>query len=141
MVILLYASAVIAALSLVLIAVYLIITLKNVMSSVKQIKHTIERAETKVNSVTDKAQTLMEKADTIAEDAQNKLQTFDGVADAAGQLKSSMHYMEESLDEVSNRLNKQGKPTKAMTDTLKWGDTAISLFGKYKNYKKRQPTE
>lgn len=139
--ILLYLSAIIAALALVLIAVYLIITLKTVMNKTTQITNTIERTEKKIDSVSSKAETLMNKADSIADDAQNKLKAFDGVAESVGQLKASIHYMDQSLNEVSERLQSQGKPDKAMKDTLKWGDTAISLFGKYKNFKKKQDTK
>ena len=136
--ILLYASAIIAALALVLIAVYVIIALKTVMKQANQITDLLTSTEKKVTAVTTRADTLMSKAESLTEDAQHKMDAFNGLTDAFGQLKASMHYMDESLQAVSERFNKQGEPNKAMRDTLKWGDTALSLFSKYKNYKNKQ---
>lgn len=136
--ILLYASAVIAALSLVLIAIYIVKTLKTVSSKAGQISESISRVEKKVNGLTSKSETLVNKANNIAEDAQNKLQAFNGVAESASQLKSSMQHVDESINKVSEKFIYQGTPSKKMRETLKWGDTVISLIKKYKGYKNSQ---
>lgn len=102
--ILLYVSAIIAALSLLLIAIFIVITLKNAKQTMNEVSETLKRVETKIGGITDETEKLMNKTNQIAENAETKLEAFNGLSQSAKNLSSSSHYLNESIQSVSNQI-------------------------------------
>ena len=102
--ILLYASAIIAALSLLLIAVFVVITLKSAKQAIGEVSETLKRVETKLGGITEKSEQLMEKTNRIAEDAENKLQTLNSLSLSAKNLGDSTEHMNKSIRAISDEV-------------------------------------
>ena len=77
---LLYASALIAALSLLLIAIFVVITLKSAKQTMGDVSETLKRVENKIGSITKQSEELLEKTNQIAKDAELKMQNFDSLS-------------------------------------------------------------
>lgn len=102
--ILLYVSAIIAALSLLLIAVFVVITLKSAKQTMGEVSETLKRVETKLGGITEKSEQLMEKTNRIAEDAENKLQTLNSLSLSAKNLGDSTEHMNKSIRAISDEV-------------------------------------
>lgn len=102
--ILLYASAIIAALSLLLIAVFVIITLKSAKKTMIDVSETLKRVETKLGGITEKSEQLMEKTNRIADDAEGKLQTLNSLSVSAKNLGESTDHMNQSIRALSSEV-------------------------------------
>ena len=113
--ILLYVSAIIAALSLLLIAIFVVTTLKSAKQTMSEVSETLKRVETKLGGVTEKSEQLMEKTNKIAEDAEIKLQTFDSLSHSAKELGNSKTYIDQSLRQMSDKV---ANPPKKYADVM-----------------------
>lgn len=102
--ILLYASALIAALSLLLIAVFVVITLKSAKQTIREVSETLKRVEKKLGGITEKSEQLMEKTNRIAKDAESKLQKFDSLTTSAQDFSNSTNYMNQSIRQISDKV-------------------------------------
>lgn len=102
---LLYASAIIAAVSLLLIAIFVVITLKSAKQTMGDISETLKRVDSKIGGITKKSEELLEKTNQIAYDAELKLQSFEGLSTTAKDLKQTTNYMDQSLKQISDQVS------------------------------------
>lgn len=136
--ILLYASAVIAALSLLLIAIYVIIALKSAKQTMKDVSDTISRMETKLNGVTVKSESLMDKTNQIAADVENKLQRLEGLSRSADNLNQSTNHLNRSFETLSTEIENPSRKYKdLMQKASLLTETASRMYYKVKKEKAR----
>lgn len=135
---LLYASAMIAALSLLLIAIFVVITLKSAKKTMTEVSDTLKRVETKLGGITEKSEMLMNKTNQIAEDAESKLQTFNSLTASAKNLGESTNYMNNSIRSISDQVsNPPEKYTELMQKATVLTETAARIYFKFVNEKER----
>lgn len=120
--ILLYASALIAALSLLLIAIFVVITLKSAKQTIGEVSETLKRVETKIGGITEKSEQLLEKTNQITTDAELKIQSFESLTSSAKDLGNSAGYMDNSIKQISDKV---ANPPKKYLDIMQQA-TAIS---------------
>lgn len=107
--IILYVSALIAALSLLLIAIFVVKTLKSAKQTIGEVSDTLKRMETNLGGITEKTNRLMEKTNDIADDAYMKLQTFDRFTNSAKDLGQATEYIDQSVRQISDQVANQPK--------------------------------
>lgn len=112
---LLYASAVIAALSLLLIAIFVVITLKSAKQTIGEVSETLKRVETKIGGITTQSEQLLEKTNKIAQDAERKMQNFDSLSTTAKELTTTTNYMDQSFKRISDQV---ANPPKKYTELM-----------------------
>lgn len=138
--ILLYVSAIIAALSLLLIAVFVVITLKSAKQTIGEVSETLKRVETKLGGITEKSEQLMEKTNRIAEDAENKLQTLNSLSLSAKNLGDSTEHMNKSILAFSDEV---AAPPEKYRDLMEKAtvltETAARVY--YRFQREKQKTE
>ncbi|MHA6260836.1 DUF948 domain-containing protein [Sporosarcina sp. CAU 1771] len=126
---LLYASALIAALSLLLIAIFVIITLKSAKQTMADVSKTLERVETKLGGITEKTESLLMKTNEIAEDAERKMQSIDVLAKSAENLGHSAGFMNKSIKDVATQVsNPPEKYTKIMEQASVVTETIARMY-------------
>ena len=113
---LLYASALIAALSLLLIAIFVVITLKSAKQTIGEVSETLKRVENKIGSITKQSEQLLEKTNQLAQDAEFKLQNFDSLSTTAKELTTTTNYMDQSFKQLSDQV---ATPPKKYTELMK----------------------
>ena len=139
--VLLYVSALIAALSLLLIAVFLVITLKSAKETIGEVSETLKRVETKLGSITEKSELLLEKTNRIAEDAENKLQAFDSLSTSAKDLGNSTNYMRQSIRQVSDKVALPPKKYEhLMQQATSVTEIAARMYYSFKREKEKRRT-
>lgn len=126
---LLYASAIIAALSLLLIAIFIVLTLKSANQTMVEVSETLKRVETKIGGITEKTESLMTKTNEIAADAEKKLQSLDALATSAENLGSTTDYINKSIQDVSKQVaNPPEKYTKIMEQASVLTETIARMY-------------
>ncbi|MCZ2258292.1 DUF948 domain-containing protein [Sporosarcina sp. G11-34] len=137
--ILLYVSAIIAALSLLLIAIFVILTLKSAKKTMGEVSETLKRVETKISGITEKTESLMTKTNQIAEDAEKKLQSLDTLSKSAENLGSTTSYINKSIQDVSDKVsNPPEKYTKIMEQANLVTETIARMYYTFKREKENQ---
>jgi len=137
--ILLYVSALIAALSLLLIAVFVVITLKSAKQTIGEVSETLKRVETKLGGITEKSEQLMEKTNRIAEDAEKKLQTLDSLSTSAKDLGDSTNYMSQSIRQISDKVaSPPQKYENLMQQATGMTELAARLYYSFKREKEKR---
>lgn len=123
--ILLYISAIIAALAFLLIAVFVVITLKSTKQTMSEVSETLKRVETKVSGVATKAESLVDKTNQITQNAEQKLEAFDNLSKAAQKLDDTTNDLQASFQNVAKQIStppvKQGKMVEqasVLTETI-----------------------
>lgn len=139
--ILLYVSAVIAALSLLLIAIFVVTTLKSAKKTMGDVSETLKRVETKISGITTNAETLMERTNQIAKDADHKLQSLNNLTTSAKELSESTTYMNESIQKVSDKVaNPPQKYINIMHQATGVSEIAARLYYGFKREKEKRRT-
>lgn len=140
--ILLYMSAIIAALSLLLIAVFVVITLKSAKQTMGEVSETLKRVETKLGGITEKSEQLMEKTNRIAEDAENKLQILNSLSLSAKNLGNSTDHMNKSIRAISDEV---AEPPEKYRDLMEKAtvltETAARVYYRFQREKQKTGTE
>ena len=93
--ILLYISALIAALSLLLIAIFVVITLKSAKQTMGEVSETLKRVENKIGGITKQSEQLLEKTNQIARDAELKMRNFESLSTTARDFNKTTNYMDQ----------------------------------------------
>ena len=131
--VLLYISAIVAVAALVVIAIAIIKTAKAVKEAMTDVKETMKRVELKVGGITDKADQLMNQTNAIADDANAKLQSGDGLAASAKELKESTACGQRSIAKMADQVSAPpGKYAKLMEQTTALSEVASKMYYKMK---------
>lgn len=133
--ILLYVSAIIAALSLLLIAIFVIMTLKSAKQMLGDMSETMKRLETKIGKVTTESERLMAKTNDIAADVELKVKSLDGLQASAANLTKTTEHMNRSFDELSKEI---ASPPKKYVDLMEKATVLTETISRiYSIFKKR----
>ena len=136
---LLYASALIAALSLLLIAIFVVITLKSAKQTMGEVSETLKRVEIKIGGITEKSEQLLEKTNKIAEDAEIKVQSFESLTSSAKDLGHSTNYMNQSIKQISDQV---ANPPKKYMDVMQQAtaitEVAARMYYSFKREKEKR---
>ncbi|GKV57952.1 hypothetical protein NCCP2222_38990 [Sporosarcina sp. NCCP-2222] len=133
--ILLYVSAIIAALSLLLIAVFVIITLKSAKQMLGDMSETMKRVETKIGKVTTESERLMDKTNDIAADVELKVKSLDGLQASAANLSKTTEHMNRSFNELSKEI---ASPPQKYVDLMEKATVLTETISRiYTIFKKR----
>lgn len=136
---LLYASALIAALSLLLIAIFVVITLKSAKQTMSEVSETLKRVETKIGGITEKSEQLLEKTNKIAEDAEVKVQSFNSLSTTAKDLGHSTNYMNQSIQKISDQVaNPPKKYMDVMQQASAISEAAARIYYSFKREKEKR---
>ncbi len=136
---LLYASALIAALSLLLIAIFVVITLKSAKQTMSEVSDTLKRVETKIGGITERSEQLLEKTNKIAEDAELKVQSFNSLSNSAQQLGHSSEYMNQSIQRISDQVAQPPqKYTEVMQQATVFTEIAARMYYGFQREKRKR---
>lgn len=137
--ILLYISAVIAALAILLIAIFIVSTLKSAKQTMDEVSETLKRVEGKVNGVTQKAESLVDRTNHIAEDAEQKLQAFNSLAETAKNFENTTNHLQSSFDDVAHQVsNPPEKHRKIMEQANIITETIARIYFSFKRESDKQ---
>lgn len=140
--ILLYSSAVIAALSLLLIAIFVIITLRNAKKMMNEVSETIGRMENKINGITTKSDQLMERTNRIAADVESKVQRLESIAQSAQHIGQSSDNLNRSFQSISEQIAApEPKHRELMEKLTTMTEAASRIFFKMKSEKQNRDPE
>lgn len=136
---LLYASALIAALSLLLIAIFVVITLKSAKQTMGEVSETLKRVENKIGGITKQSEQLLEKTNQIAQDAEVKMQNFESLSTTAQDLTKTTNYMNQSFKQISDQVaNPPKKYSELMQQTNVIAEVAARLYYGLKREKEKR---
>ena len=136
---LLYASALIAALSLLVIAIFVVITLKSAKQTIGEVSETLKRVENKIGSITKQSEQLLEKTNQIAQDAEFKMQNFDSLSNTAKELTTTTNYMDQSFKQISDQVaNPPKKYTELMQQATAITEVVARLYYGFKREKEKR---
>jgi uncharacterized protein YoxC len=136
---LLYASALIAALSLLLIAIFVVITLKSAKQTMGEVSETLKRVENKIGGITKQSEQLLEKTNQIAQDAEVKMKNFESLSTTAKDLTETTNYMNQSFKQISDQVaNPPKKYSELMQQTNVITEVAARLYYGFKREKEKR---
>ena len=137
--ILLYASALIAALSLLLIAIFVVITLKSAKQTMGDVSETLKRVENKIGGITKQSEQLLEKTNQIAQDAELKMQNLDSLSTTAKDFNKTTNYMDQSFKQISDKVaNPPKKYSELMQQTNAITEVAARLYYGFKREREKR---
>lgn len=139
--ILLYSSAIIAAISLLLIAIFVIAAVKNAKKMMDEVSATMARMENKISSVTTKSDQLMERTNQIAADVEDKIQRLETAAQSAEKIGQSSESINRSFNLISEQIaSPEPKHMELMGKLTTLTETASRIYFTFKSEKhKRNP--
>lgn len=136
---LLYASALIAALSLLLIAIFVVITLKSAKQTMGDVSETLKRVENKIGGITKQSEQLLEKTNQIAQDAELKMQNFESLSTTVKDFNKTTNYMDQSFKQISDKVaNPPKKYSELMQQTNAITEVAARLYYGFKREKEKR---
>lgn len=137
--ILLYSSAVIAALSLLLIAFFVIITLRNAKKMMNDVSETVGRMENKINGITAKSDQLMERSNRMAADVESKVQRLESLAQSAHHIGQTSENLKRSFQSISKQIAvPEPKHRELMEKLTTMTEMASRIYFKLKSEKRKQ---
>ncbi len=102
--ILLYSSAIIAAVSLLLIAIFVIVALRNAKKMMNEVSETMAGMENKISGITTKSDQLMERTNRLAADLESKVHRLESVAQSAQYIGQSSENLSRSFQSISHQI-------------------------------------
>lgn len=137
--ILLYSSAIIAAVSLLLIAIFVIIALKNAKKTMNEVAETMARLENKISGITQKSDQLVERTNRIASDVENKVQRLESAAQSAENISQSSENLNRSFQSISEQIaSPEPKHLELMEKLTTLTEAASRIYFKFKSEKQKQ---
>ncbi|MFS0687656.1 DUF948 domain-containing protein [Sporosarcina sp. 179-K 8C2 HS] len=137
--ILLYISAIIAALSLLLIAIFVIVALRNAKKTMTEVSDTIARMENKLGGITTKSNELMERTNRIAADVESKIQRLESISQSAQHIGQSTENLNRSFQSISHQIaTPEPKQRELMEKLTILTETASRMYFKFKSVKRKQ---
>lgn len=136
--ILLYLSAIIAAVSLLLIAIFVIAALRKAKIMMNEVSETVARMENKLSGITAKSDQLMEKTNRIASDVESKVQRMESVAQSAENIGQASENLNRSFQSISEQIaSPEPKHLELMGKLTTMTEAASRIYFKIKSEKQK----
>ncbi|MBB6452144.1 uncharacterized protein YoxC [Salirhabdus euzebyi] len=131
--VLLYVSALIAAIAFAVLVFYLAGTLKSVQRTMNNVANTLEGLEKQMEGITVETAALLNKTNKLAEDIQHKSQRMNNLVEGIYGVGESVKQFNGSLQKISTEIVRESENNKATAaQAVKWGQAIIDLWKKYK---------
>ncbi len=137
--ILLYISALVAAVAFAVLVIYLVRTLKSANRTLDHLANTMAGLEKQINGITKETEELLHRTNRLADDIQGKTESLNTVFSSVKELGDSVGQVNQSIRHVSNTVSTQAiKQSDQIAQAVQWGNVAIDLYTKFKQRKQQQ---
>ncbi|MFC7320289.1 DUF948 domain-containing protein [Halobacillus campisalis] len=131
MVIILYVSALIAALAFGVLVIFLARTLVAVRRTMNNVADTLEGVEKQMEGITLETTALLNKTNKLAEDVSVKSQSLNPLVDGVKGIGETVQEFNHSIRSISKGLTRSAhNHTDSAAQAMKWGQVAINLWKK-----------
>ncbi|WP_101844950.1 DUF948 domain-containing protein [Halobacillus sp. Marseille-P3879] len=133
MVIILYISALIAAVAFGVLVIFLARTLTAVRRTMNNVADTLEGVEKQLEGMTLETTELLSKTNKLAEDVGDKSQKLNTLVDGVKGIGDSLLEFSQSIRSISRGLSHSAQDhNDSAAQAMKWGQVAINLWKKSK---------
>ena len=131
--ILLYISALVAAVAFAVLVIFLVRTLRSANRTLEHTANTVANLEKQVNGITSETEQLLHKTNRLADDIQQKTEAVNTLFTSVKDLGQSVTQFNQSIRQVSNTVSSQTvEQSENIAKAVNWGTTALDLYTKFK---------
>lgn len=135
----LYVSALIAAIAFAVLAVYLGNTLAALRKTLQSLARTTASLEKQLQGVTYETEQLLHKTNALAEDIQQKSQSLNKVVKSVEGIGTTIDSINGKLVNATNSIAHQVEHnTDKVAQVMQWGTAAIEIYDRFKKRKSEQ---
>ncbi|MFK2824698.1 DUF948 domain-containing protein [Bacillus sp. B190/17] len=132
--VILYVSALVAALAFLILVLNLSKTLKSVNNTLDSLARTIDRLEGQLQGITSETTELLHKTNALAEDVQHKTEQLNAVVYAVKDVGTTVQNLNQSINKVTTTVASQmEKNQHKISQAVQWGNVVKQLIGKFKD--------
>ena len=140
--VLLYISALVAAIAFAVLVIFLVRTLKSANRTLDHVANTMAGLEKQINGITKETEELLHRTNRLADDIQEKAESLNTVFSSVKDLGDSVGQVNQSIRHVSNTVSTQVvKQSDQIAKAVQWGNVAIDLYAKFKQRKEQNETQ
>lgn len=134
--IILYVSALIAAIAFAVLAAYLGNTLVAMRKTLLSLAHTTAALEKQLQGVTYETEQLLHKTNALAEDIQQKSQSLNKVVKSVEGISTTIDSINGRLAQATNSVVHQVEQNAdKVAQVMQWGTAAIEVYGRLRKRK------
>ncbi|EIJ79297.1 hypothetical protein PB1_17109 [Bacillus methanolicus PB1] len=131
--ILLYLSAIVAAISFLFLVIFLSITLRSLRSTLDNVSRTLSGLEKQLGGVTRETTELLHKTNSLADDIQKKSESLNSVIEAVKDVGHSVKKFNQSLQNITLTVNQKLEQNKdKISQVVQLGNVLFELRDKWK---------